>query len=151
MQNRKAARLDRAVCCDDWRRCFPSASVIHLGHSHSDHCPLLVKMNGARSARLGEHPFKFQAAWLLHAEFSKVLESSWAWNGDLLCSTKCLAENLKARNRHTFGNIFMHKRKLERRLEGVVRALDVRPSIGLIKLESKLKKEFAETLMQEEM
>lgn len=36
-------------------------------------------------------------------------------------------------------------------LEGVVRALDLRPTLGLLKLEKWLKREWSETLRQEEM
>lgn len=61
VETRKAARLNRALSCDVWRRRFSSASVQHLRHAHSDHYPLLVELDGARTARLGERPFKFQA------------------------------------------------------------------------------------------
>lgn len=36
VETRKAAKLDRTLCCDDWRRLFPSAKVRHLSHRHSD-------------------------------------------------------------------------------------------------------------------
>lgn len=63
---------------------------------------------------------------------------------------KCLTEKLRAWNRDTF-NIFKRKRRLRIRLEGVVRALDVRASPGLLKLEGILKKEWSEVLVQEEL
>lgn len=40
---------------------------------------------------------------------------------------------------------------MRRRLEGVSKALSMRPFLGLIKLEKKLKKEWMETLLQEEI
>lgn len=46
---RKMARPDRALCCADWRRMYPMATVRHLSHSHSDHCPMLVELSGVRS------------------------------------------------------------------------------------------------------
>lgn len=49
--NRRAARLDRALCDDSWRCLFPSTLVRHLPHSHSDHCPLLLELDeGGREA-----------------------------------------------------------------------------------------------------
>lgn len=37
LETRKLARLDRVVCCDDWRLVFPLAVVKHLSHTHLDH------------------------------------------------------------------------------------------------------------------
>lgn len=61
VERRKTTRLDRAICCDEWRQRFPLASMQNLGHAHSDHCPLLLEKNGVRMALLGEKPSKFQA------------------------------------------------------------------------------------------
>lgn len=58
-----------------------------------------------------------------------------------MCSLKCLAEKLRAWNRDTFWNIFWRKRRLRRRLEGVTKALDERTSLGLLKMELRLKRE----------
>src|SRR4051812_19053371 len=83
MESRKAARLDRALGCDAWRRLFPLPVVHHLSHSHSDHCPLLLDLNGSKSRRLGERPFKFQAAWMHHKEFANWVAEEWSYQGDL--------------------------------------------------------------------
>lgn len=151
VESRRAARLDRALCCDEWRCSFPAALVRHLTHAHSDHCPILVELDGEKPDRLGERQFKFQAAWLLHADFMSMLRREWSWGGDLTHSMKCLAEKLNAWNRDTFGNIFWKKRKLRRRLEGACNALEERSSVGLLKLEMKLKRELADVLLQEEV
>lgn len=92
----KAARLNRALRCDDWRRLFPSAIVRHLSHAHFDHCWLLLEMDGVNATHLGERPFRFQVAWLMHADFFKLMEREWAWSGDLMCSLKCFSEKLIA-------------------------------------------------------
>lgn len=68
-----------------------------------------------------------------------------------MCLLKCLSEKLTAWNKDMFKNIFKQKRRLRRRLEGVEGALDERTSVGLLKLESKLKKEWAEVLLQKEL
>lgn len=126
VETRRAIRLDRALCCDVWRRRFPLASVRHLGHAHSDHCPLLVELGGATTTRLGHRPCKFQAAWLEHVDFFNILEKERSRSGDLLYSMKCLTEKLTAWNRDMLGNIFKRKQRLRSRLEGVIRVLDVK-------------------------
>lgn len=143
--------MDRAICYDEWRRLLPDATVRHPIHAHSDHCPLLVALHGVELAKLGEKPFKFQAAWLLHADFENMLKRKWQWSGDFMCSLKCLAEKLHAWNRDTFGNVFWRKSRLRRRLEGIAKELDVRPSVGLLKLKMNLKREWADVLLQEEV
>ena len=43
----KGARLDRALCNVAWREIFLEVSVFHLSKNHSDHTPLLVRVNGS--------------------------------------------------------------------------------------------------------
>lgn len=106
MATRIAARLDRALCCDEWRRTFASATVRNLSQAHSDHCPVLLKLGGVRRRRLGDQLFCFQEAWLLHPEFSEWIEKEWVRERNLMCSLSRFAEKLSARNRDTFGYIF---------------------------------------------
>lgn len=58
-RDRRAARLDRALCCDEWRRLFSGAIVRHLNHAYSDHCPILLDLNGQGGGKMGERPFTF--------------------------------------------------------------------------------------------
>lgn len=51
-ETRKSARLDRALCNEEWRRAWPVEVVRHLTHAHLDHCPILLKLDGTKSARL---------------------------------------------------------------------------------------------------
>lgn len=67
----RSVMLDRTLCNDEWRRLCMSATVLHLTHAHSDHCPILLKLDGMKIARLGDRPFKFLAAWMFHTEFFK--------------------------------------------------------------------------------
>lgn len=146
-ETRRATRLDRAISCDEWRRLFPSATIRHLTHAHSDHCPVLVELLRRESIELGERPFKFQAAWMLHADFHNMMRREWCWQGSLMCTLKCLIEKLRAWNRDTFGNIFWRKERLRNRLEGVAKALDEKNSVWILKLELKLKREWADVLL----
>lgn len=62
MQTRKLARLDRALCDEEWRRIFHSASIPHLSYDHSDHCPLLLSLQTDEGSHLGDHPSRFVSA-----------------------------------------------------------------------------------------
>lgn len=62
-----------------------------------------------------------------------------------------LQEALTKWNKTVFGNIFVRKKRLYRRLDGTQRALAYSPNPGLIKLEEKLKKELNNVLKQEEL
>lgn len=50
-----------------------------------------------------------------------------------------------------FGSIFRRKCQVKSRLEGIMKAIDEAPTLGLIKLERKLKREWKEILLQEEI
>lgn len=43
----KMARLDRALCSPRWRVMFPEAMVFHPARLHSDHIPIVVRLDGA--------------------------------------------------------------------------------------------------------
>lgn len=75
LETKRAARLDKALCCDEWRRMFPSTSVHHLIHSHLDRYPVLLDLNGTLPRRLGDRMLKFQAVWLLCKDFTRWMES----------------------------------------------------------------------------
>lgn len=151
VETRKAARLDRGMCDSEWRRLFPSATIRHLAHGYSDHCPLLLQLRTVKDASLGSRPFRFEAVWLLHRDFHGWLEREWEWEGCLNTALRKLAAKLDAWNRDTFGNIFRRKKRNILRLEGVQRALGKYVSERLLYLEEKLKEERSLILLQEEL
>ncbi|XP_031375777.1 uncharacterized protein LOC116190250 [Punica granatum] len=69
-------RLNRAVANPTWHLLFPEASVHHLPHIHSDHCPLLLKLNPAMETT-PNRPFRFESKWLSHIGFKKLVLQSW--------------------------------------------------------------------------
>lgn len=148
---RKAARLDRALCDTMWRSCFPSATLRHLPHAHSDHCPLLLKLSTVDCSWLGHRPFRFTSAWLRHPDFNLLVNREWKEKGGLQSSLSLLTESLWAWNVHTFGDIFQRKKRLSSRLEGIQRAMGRYCSNGLLSLERRLNREWEEVLFQEEM
>jgi len=76
-QTRKQARLDRAICNMEWRSKFQEATVRHLAHSYSDHCPLLINTMGTDQPTSGTRPFKFQAVWMEHHNFKDFIIQHW--------------------------------------------------------------------------
>lgn len=117
--SRRATRLDRSLGDDNWRRLFPATKVRHLAHAHSDHCSLLLQLYNTEVSRMGERPFRFHATWLLHRDFSGVVERERKYDGNLPKTLRSFSEKLQAWNRQTFGNIFRKKWRNQLRLEGV--------------------------------
>lgn len=71
--NRIKERLDRAFCNDDWRVLFPEAFVQHLPRFKSDHYPIIIQLFSNTSLNRLACPFRFQAMWLQHADFSNFV------------------------------------------------------------------------------
>lgn len=150
-ETRKAARLDRGLCDSEWRRLFPVATIKHLPHGYSDHCPLLLQLQATKEVGLGTRPFSFQAAWMLHSNFYGWLEREWDWEGCLSTALRNLSSKLVAWNRDTSGNIFRRKKRNLLWLAGVQRALGSHVSERLLKLEENLKEETNLILLHEEL
>lgn len=53
-------RLDRGVVMDGWFNRFPNGKICHLSNSISDHCPLLIDIEGWKKL-LVKPTFKFEA------------------------------------------------------------------------------------------
>lgn len=75
-------------------------------------------MAGMKTRRIGARPFRFQAAWLTHAQFSKWMEQEWHWEANLASSLNTLTGKLNAWNRDTFGCIFERKKLVKRGWKG---------------------------------
>lgn len=151
LMTRRSARLDRALSDVDWRQLFPEASVRHLPHTHSDHCPVLLRLEESEEPRLGSRPFKFQNAWLTHPDFLQWMSREWSCDGNLTSSLKDFSTKLVSWNRVTFGHIFKRKKRNFLRLEGVQRCLALRVTEAHLKLEARLKEEQGQILLQEEL
>ncbi|XP_019199070.1 PREDICTED: uncharacterized protein LOC109192823 [Ipomoea nil] len=146
----KGARLDRALGNLDWKIKFPDAAVVHLPMLCSDHCLLLVNTRKTRTIP-ASRSFRFNMAWTTHATFHALVYGTWSTNDELKPNLKRMAEALKDWNISTFGNIFHRKKRLLARLNGIQQCMTVQPRRDLLKLETKLRHEFEETLYQEEL
>lgn len=139
MDYKRVARLDRGLCDTEWRQRFPMASVKHLTHSYSDHCPLLLQLNPGLGERLGPRPFRFLAMLLSHKEFSRWFSEQWSCEEDLTKSLNDIKMKLQEWNKNTFGNVFKKKRRNALRLEGVQKALESKVR-SYVELESKVER-----------
>ncbi|XP_074290582.1 uncharacterized protein LOC141617299 [Silene latifolia] len=148
---RQSARLDRALCNSEWNTLFSDASVRHLPAYQSDHCPLLISPNGFAPLNSIQRPFRFQAAWMTHENFSEFIASNCSSNNGLVSKLSELSTNLQRWNEDVFGNIFRKKRELFARIEGCQRVLSARRQHHLIKLEARLRKELDTILEREEL
>ncbi|KAA3469160.1 reverse transcriptase [Gossypium australe] len=87
--------LDRGVANENWISMFPEASIHHLVHSFSDHCPLLVTTKRDDNWRIGK-TFKFEAWWVLEDSFDDEVKFIWEMStGDLLQKLESLKKGLE--------------------------------------------------------
>ncbi|XP_074271727.1 uncharacterized protein LOC141595661 [Silene latifolia] len=134
IETRQSARLDRALCNSEWSLMFSNASVKHLPAIQSDHCrPLLISPNGFAPLSSIQRPFRFQAAWLTHENFSDFVIENWQPEGDLTAQ------------------LDSKKRELWARISGCQRKLAITRDKETIVLEAKLRKELDEVLEREEI
>lgn len=146
----KGARLDRALSNMDWRVRFKDASVEHLAMAHSDHAPLLIKIDSV-SGRRKSNDFRFQMAWLTDKGFPYVVVKNWDKEGKFTDNIKKIPQVLRDWNRDVFGNVGKRKKRVLARLQGIQSKISRAHNPGLLKLEIKLQKEMDDILQQEEL
>lgn len=132
----KGARLDRAVCMTHWLTMFPEATVKHLPMTKSDHAPILISTENKNANKTGG--FKFQAAWLTHHDFSRLIKDNCNDGESAFKNGQIITLVLQAWNRDVFENIHKWKKKLTAHIEGIQKALARKHHNGLIKLDRKL-------------
>ena len=151
VHTRRSARLDRALCNAEWGLQFENAKVKHLPALQSDHCPLLISSNGFAPLEALNKPFRFQAAWMTHSNFTDFIQGKWNAHLPLIPMLHSLSQDLQSWNQEVFHNIFREKRTLMARIKGIQTALSQARNSSLIKLESKLRNELDIILHQEEL
>ncbi|KAK9735525.1 hypothetical protein RND81_04G210400 [Saponaria officinalis] len=150
-ETRKWARLDRALRNQQWRMMYDEASVRHLLHNQSDHCPLLINTNGFAPITRVSRPFRFQAAWMCHEKFTDFVWRNWNNDKPLVPFLSEFASSLQRWNRDVFRNIFSKKDKLMEQIEGIQNNPLVHSSLDLIQKEEALRKQLDNVLLQEEL
>jgi len=122
-------RLDRGVCDHEWRMSFQEATMEHLVRRHSNHNPLLLRCN--QVSNRGHRPFRFQAAWCTHTNYSNAVLNAWnKGNGSVVASLQNVEKGSLTFNEEHFGNIFRRKKHLESKMRGIQRVLEEVDSTG---------------------
>lgn len=71
-------RLDLAFCNESFLERHPRVVVHHLPRCGSDHCPILVSLEGEkRKTKRGPKPFRFEAMWLTDEHCLEVIQNGW--------------------------------------------------------------------------
>lgn len=100
-------RLDRVLADPNWRLLYPEAALIHLPRVHSDHCPILLKLEPGLYADRSKRPFRFQAMWLSEHGFDDMMGKLFHdLDGTFVEKEEKLALALLEWNKSEFGNIF---------------------------------------------
>ncbi|XP_021756943.1 uncharacterized protein LOC110722030 [Chenopodium quinoa] len=146
----KAARLDRALVKEELRLRFDEGVVRNLTRITSDHCPILINLNGFTPIPKALKPFRFQAAWLKHETFEEFVCDKWNNSETLIPFLKTFAGELSTWNKEKFHNIFRKKSEQFARLKGIQRAMARGAPIHLL-IEADLKKKMNDVLEQEEL
>nr|KYP65965.1 Putative ribonuclease H protein At1g65750 family [Cajanus cajan] len=144
-------RLDRVLASYEWRIAFPEAVLTHLNPLKSYHVPILLKLSSNGYMRCSRRPFRFEAAWLTHASFQELLKKEWTTNARWNMRINNIQQAFTKWNKSVFGNVFLTKRRLLRRLQGIASKLFSGPNKFLEKLQSELWQELETVLQREEL
>ncbi|KAJ4842578.1 hypothetical protein Tsubulata_038315 [Turnera subulata] len=117
----RKARLDRALCNDRWLAEWPDSSTLHLPRICSDHNPILLQLDDRTGNINHGREFRFQSAWLLHADFPRFLSSSWPADASFPLAKAAFRARAQIWNKTVFGNIHLRKRRLLARISGIQR------------------------------
>ncbi|XP_075659168.1 uncharacterized protein LOC142629059 [Castanea sativa] len=142
-------RLDRGFANSEWRRMYLEAAIHHLVRTHSDHCPVLLKMDNNGLSNLSRS-FRFQPMWMSHPLFSDFVADSCMDDGPLNLNVEKFTADVKIWNKEVFGDIFQRKKRLEARLRGIQSRIADGLNLYLLNLECQLRKEYSEVLQSEE-
>lgn len=88
--------------------------------------------------------------WLSDPTFPNIVSQAWRQPHNLGEAIDLFSKNATVWNRNHLGNIFVKKKNIMARLNGIQRAVASKPSNFLLKLEKELVKEFDMILSQEE-
>ncbi|CAN0912663.1 hypothetical protein LINGRAPRIM_LOCUS555 [Linum grandiflorum] len=109
-------RLDRAVVNEEWLFHFPESANFHLPRVKSNHRHIKVCTSHLDPGSKPIRPFRFNAAWLSHEDFPRLIKDEWKSGKGITVSLQEFKDQFVLWNKTTFGNIFRRKRRLERKL-----------------------------------
>ncbi|XP_072078147.1 uncharacterized protein [Arachis hypogaea] len=99
-------RLDRAIANIDWKEAFLHAIVQHLQRYRSDHCPILVDLQGKIERKRRGHIFIFEEVWLGNEGCTEVVKRTWILDSQSMEEkiTNC-SRTLEEWGKENFGHI----------------------------------------------
>ena len=111
-------RIDRFFVNASWCILYPEAKVVHLTRCHSDHC--LVMLDMLPTNHMGRmRPFKFQTRWLTDPTFPRIVSYAWRQHNILKGAIENFSKEALIWNKEHFGNIFVKKKIIKARLNGI--------------------------------
>ncbi|KAL9670325.1 hypothetical protein QQ045_007876 [Rhodiola kirilowii] len=116
-QEEVQCRLDRAVGDELWFHNNHSSTVQHLVSHHSDHCPLLLKLDGVSGVQ--EKPFRFESMWMRDSTFVDTVKNNWNSDGNISDKLSHLSQNLRDWNKKSFGKVGYQLKRLKKELSAV--------------------------------
>lgn len=141
-------RIDRFFVNPGWCTMYPDAKITHLTRCHSDHCPVLLESKPINHRHL-PRPFKFQSCWLADLSFPNIVSRAWRQSSHLGEAVDKFVKDVSIWNKNEFGNVFVKKKRIMARLNGIQKAMALRPSAQLVELEKVLQQELESILNQE--
>lgn len=143
-------RIDWALCNIEWETKMGDCKVYHGLRFKSDHRVIIVKVGDSRRDTNRNPQFKYQAGWNLDEGFRKIVTEAWK-DSDWVNGCAKFRKSAAAWNQNIVGSYAKKRKELLRRLEGVDRALRLRPHRGLLKLQDRLWGDYMKVINQEEL
>ena len=115
--------MERALATLEWLSLFPSAKLLHLTSSASDHSSLSLHFERRNPKRKVGRAFRFESMWLKDSRCEEVVHEAWD-EGKLMgmeftlknCLDRCHVK-LDVWNKLEFGHVSQMITKLQKKLE----------------------------------
>ena len=115
-------RSDRACADEAWRDTFPLAKVVHLTTSCSDHCPLLIHLEGLQDQQRRPTSLRYEIMWERDTGLPQVIADAWNKHkttggmGSVARSLREVLKDMKEWSKKKFGNVFKDIERLRTQL-----------------------------------
>ena len=103
-------RLDRFVCNEEWKGWFANFRVVHLPRIMSDHCPIMLQIEGQRKVN-NQRPPKFLAAREIHSLWARFVKDQWNTQVGFMEALNEFRSKAQVWNKEVFGSVLARKKK----------------------------------------
>ena len=117
---------NRALANPSWLQVYPKKQVLHLPRIFSDHYPLMVELRPKTHCQCSLP--RGLAAWTSHPDFENFFRSIWDPEGSPITNVNRFMEKAKDWHKNVFGNINLKKKRTKARLDGIQKALAIKPN-----------------------